>query len=300
VKNLQKVIIVLIIAMPVLIGILLLIGREGTAGRSFSAAVPFKRIGLVQIYGEITESSDYVRQLRLLRLDNTIAGVLLRIDSPGGAVAPSQELYAEVARYKAQGKPLIVTMGSVAASGGYYIASAANKIFADPGTITGSIGVIFTVPMIEKLEKKIGLEIRTYKSGEFKDLGNMNRDATEAEKKLIQNLLDDTHEQFISDVARGRKIKTDSVRILADGRIFSGRQAVTVHLVDTLGGYEDALDYLRKITGVSSHSRIVVKRQRVSVLRDFLTEELTRFVPFLSLARSPGMYYLFDPSKLKF
>jgi protease-4 len=293
-KNLQKWIIAAILLSPVLLGIILLLHKgDGTAGRSFSGTMPFKRIGLVEIRGTIIEGEEYIRQLQALRLDNSIAGVILRIDSPGGAVAPSQEIYAEVMRFRTDRKPLVVSMSSVAASGGYYIASPASKIFADPGTLTGSIGVIFTLPQYEELTKKIGIEFRVFKAGALKDLGSPYRAMTEQEKKFIDKLLRDTHEQFIADVAKGRGMSPDSLARYADGRVFTGKQAYEVKLVDTLGGYEDALDWLRLRTGLSRSAKVVRKMPTSSRFRDWLGEESSKLFPFLHQMRNPaGLYYL--------
>jgi len=273
VKNLQKWIIIAIILSPVLLGLVLLLNRgDGTTPRSFSRTTPFKRIGLVEVKGTIFESEEYVRQLKALRLDNAIAGVLLRIDSPGGAVAPSQEIYAEVMKYRLDHKPLVVSMSSIAASGGYYIASPAFKIFADPGTLTGSIGVIFTLPLYQELSKKLGIEMRVLKAGDLKDVGSPYRGLTDAEKRLLERLLDDTHKQFIADVAKGRGMNLDTLTRYADGRILTGKQAFEAKLVDTLGGYEDALEWLRRHTGLSKNAKVVRKTATTSRLKDWLGE----------------------------
>ena len=202
-RSLRKWFVAGIIALPVLIGIALFL--RSSRERDVSPYFSFRGIGLVQIKGTIIESDEYVRQLRSLRFDNSIAGVIVRIDSPGGAVAPSQEIYREMLRFREISKPVVVSMGSVAASGGYYIASPGTKIFADPGTLTGSIGVIFTLPLFQELAKKIGVEFRVFTAGRMKDIGSPYRRMTEDEKKFIDALLKDTHEQFIDDVAAGRR-----------------------------------------------------------------------------------------------
>jgi len=165
--------------------------------------------------------------------------VVLRIDSPGGAVAPSQEIYDEVGRVRER-KPVIASLGSVAASGGYYVASAANKILADPGTITGSIGAIMTVPYYAPLADKIGISEETVKSGRYKDTGHPLRKLTPDERTLLQNMVDDVLGQFVEAVAHGRNMTPLQVRALADGRIYSGTQALAAGLVDQLGGLESA------------------------------------------------------------
>lgn len=291
-KRLQTWIIVAIIFLPVCAGIAILL-RGGSGQRSLYPPVPFKRIGLVVIRGDITESEEHVRQLRSLRKDNAIAGVILRIDSPGGAVAPSQEIYAEVMRYRADRKPLVASMSSVAASGGYYIASPASKIFAEGGTLTGSIGVIMTLPLIQELSKKIGVEFRVFTSGNYKDFGSPYHSMTEEEKTLVRNLLKDTHEQFIADVARARGMSLDSLLRFADGRVLTGRQALSARLIDTLGGYEDALDWLRRTAGLPAGAKVVRRKAAASRLREWLEEESAALFPALHQIRRPaGLYYL--------
>ena len=289
-KQFQKWIIAAILVAPVFIGIVLLFHKDRDA---LSGGLSFKHVGQVVIRGPIMDSEEHVRQLQELRLDKTVGGVILRIDSPGGAVAPSQEIFSEVMKFRQSGKPIVVSMGSIAASGGYYIASPATRIFADPGTLTGSIGVIFTLPLYQELSKKIGVEFRVLKAGELKDVGSPYRAMTQDEKKFMDRLLQDTHEQFIADVAKGRGMDPDTLRQFADGRILSGRQACEIKLVDTLGGYEDALDWLRQKTGVSRTAKIVRKKQATSLFHDWFEEESSKIFPALQKIRQPaGLYYL--------
>ncbi|MCL2690119.1 MAG: signal peptide peptidase SppA [Chitinispirillia bacterium] len=260
--------------------------------------LPFKRIAIVRLEGVITDGDWHVRTLREHLNNKNIAGVLLRVDSPGGAVAPSQEIYREIAAYRAAGKPIVVSMGNMAASGGYYIASAADKIFASQGTITGSIGVIFTIPKYQELAKKVGIEFRVFKAGAFKDMASPYRNISESEAKLLQNLLDDTHNQFIEDVAAGRGVDPEIIRKNADGRIFTGKQAYENGLIDTIGGYAQALNYLREICGVSETVKPVEKRQQ-SGWRELLMESLTKSMPGVNaletISRPAGLYFLYEP-----
>jgi protease-4 len=293
VKLPQRILIFLLIGAPVITGVTLIVRRNQWPDGSRGAAA-FKKIGEVRVEGPIMDAESIVRQLQLLREDRSIAGVILRIDSPGGATAPSQEIYNAVWQYRSGEKPLIVSMGNVAASGGYYIASPARRIFAASGTLTGSIGVIMTIPLFKELSKKIGIEMQTFKAGDYKDIASPYRSMTPAEKKMIQALLDDTHEQFIGDVARARSLDVDSLRLIADGRIFTGRQAVAVHLVDTLGGYEAALSYLRSITGVAASSRVVNKKESSLRMRDWLVSESIRLFPQMYRVLAPiGTYCLY-------
>lgn len=210
------------------------------------------RLELVSLDGAITgaRSGQFgamaVRN-RLLEIesDQRIKGVLLAINSPGGTVAASQEVYAAVTRLRAK-KPIVVSMLDQATSGGYYIASAANKIYANPGTLTGSIGVILSSVNVKELFDRIGIESQTLKTGPYKDIFSPFRAASDQEKQLLQALLQNTYEEFIGDVAKGRKMDLEAVRKLADGRIYTGRQAKENGLVDEIGTYEEAVADLRK------------------------------------------------------
>jgi protease-4 len=251
-------------------------------------------LAVVRLEGEIFDAAWHIDQLRGYRTSGNVAGVLLRVDSPGGAVAPSQELYSEVAAYRAAGKPLVVSMGNVAASGGYYVSAPAYKIFASPGTLTGSIGVIFSMPMYQELARKVGIDFRMMKAGEMKDAGNPFRPMTDKETAYFQALLNDVHEQFITDVAAGRDTDTAAVRAIADGRVLTGRQAAENGLVDTLGGFAEALNYLGEICGVPASSKPIEKRPTVG-WREFLFESAQKRVPGLgALTRKAGLYYLLD------
>lgn len=282
-KNLQRILIIIILLLPVIIGLVLLAGAPTKIAPSSS----FKRLGLVRIEGVIFNSESIIKQLNDFRTDKSIAGILVKINSPGGATAPSQEIYHEVLRIKKENKPLVVSMGDMAASGGYYIASPAKCIFADPGTLTGSIGVILTVPLYKDLANKIGVQMRTLKAGKFKDIANNYRVMSDGEEQILQSLLDDTHDQFIEDVARARGIDRDSIKNLADGRIFTGRQAQALGLVDSLGGYLNALAYLREITGSGPGTRIVEKSEKFSNIREWFLESMVRIFPQLYTYLAP-------------
>jgi len=289
VKLNRRILIVLLVLSPVIAGVIL----QVFYAESDSAATGFKKLGIVRVEGEIFESESVVKQLQQMRSDNLIAGVLLRVDSPGGATAPSQEIYHAVSGYRGGDKPVVVSMGNVAASGGYYISAPATKIFADPGTLTGSIGVIMSFPIYKDLAKKIGVDMQTLKSGHFKDISNPYRTMTAEERVMLQQLLEDTHDQFIADVAVSRSLNRDSLEMIADGRIFTGRQAIKVGLVDTLGGYESALAYLRHITGLGPAARLVDKRETTTKMREWLYNEMMHVFPSLLRVLSPiGTYCL--------
>ena len=213
-----------------------------------------KQVGVVKIDGIIMESADWVKEINDFRDDAGTAAILIRIDSPGGAVAPSQEIYSAV-RKAAEKKPVVVSMGSVAASGGYYIASAADKIFANNGTLTGSIGVIAEFPRFNELLNKIGISVEVITAGKLKDAGSPMRELTKEERKYFDDLLKDTHEQFILDVATGRNMDLDYIKSLSEGQIFTGRQALDLGLVDALGTFDDAKNYILQTLELPKNTR---------------------------------------------
>jgi protease-4 len=208
------------------------------------------RIGVVELTGTIGDSRDVVGQLHELRKDRSIKAIVLRIDSPGGAVAPSQEIYRAVLRTK-KDKKVVCSMATLAASGGYYVASACDKIYASPGTITGSIGVISEFPHVQGLLALAHVEVDTIKSGALKDLGSPLRAMSEPERAYFQRFVDGVYEQFLDDVAAARKLDKEALRKIADGRILSGKEALAHHLVDELGNFEDALDGAAKLSGAT-------------------------------------------------
>ncbi len=237
------------------------------------------RVGIVEVTGSITSSETAVRQLRRFSEDKSIPAIVLRINSPGGGVAASQEIYSEVLRVRDKGKVVVASMSSVAASGGLYIAIACDHIVANPGTLTGSIGVILQFPTAEELFDKVGVQYETVKSGEFKDVGNISRDMREDEHDILQAVIDDTYEQFIEAVADGRGLELDSVRTFADGRIFTGRQAQGLGLVDELGDLQVALNSAAEMVDLDTPPETVraVERRRPSIL-DFVGRTLIDLV----------------------
>jgi protease-4 len=232
------------------------------------------KIGVVPITGVIRDADDITRQLIAFRKDKGIKAIILRINSPGGGVGPSQEIYSE-ARRTAKTKRVVASLGSVAASGGYYIASAADSIIANPGTLTGSIGVLMEFVRIEELLKKIGVEMQVIKSGEFKDIGSPSRQMTEAEKAMLTGLLEDIRDQFVTAVSQGRNMPQEEVRALADGRIFSGKEAKKLGLVDSLGNFQDAVDLTKRMAHIKGEVKLVYpEKKRRSFLWDLLFQDL--------------------------
>lgn len=208
------------------------------------------QIGLLNIEGMILDSRPTLKQIRYLENQEEVRAVLVRIDSPGGAVAPSQEIFSALMRLR-QKKPVYISMGSVAASGGYYIALAGQQIFANAGSLTGSIGVIMQTLNAKELLDKWGLSMEVIKSGANKDAGSLFRPMNPAERKLLESVIMDSHDQFVGAVAERRGLTKERLETLADGRIFTGRQAQKLGLVDQVGGFEEALSALKKQAGLS-------------------------------------------------
>lgn len=232
---------------------------------TFSHKVPLgEKVALIRVTGVIIDSEDVIDEIKEYAKDPSIKAIVLRVDSPGGAVAPSQEIHEEILKVK-QNKKVVVSMGTVAASGGYYIAAPADKIVANAGTLTGSIGVIMELPNIEGLMKKIGVETQIVKSGRHKDMASVFRSLTPEEKQILQSVLDDVHNQFINAVSEGRGIKLEDIKNIADGRIFTGRMAKDIGLVDELGNLQDAIMLAGKLTGIKGEPKVVTKKEELSL-----------------------------------
>ena len=256
------------------------------------------KVAVVEVEGVIgtevakgLDTADIVRTLGEYRDDPAIRAVVLRINSPGGVVAPTQEIATAVRRLREAKKPVVASLGSVAASGGYYVAVAADRIYASPGTLTGSIGVVMQLANVEGLLKKVGVEYVVVKAGAYKDVGNFARPMTPEERRILQSLLDDVYDQFIGAVAEGRGLEAQAVRGFAEGRIYSGRQAHGLKMVDELGGLEDAVEAAAKMAGLPGKPKVVYPRRRFS-LRDLFRSELglgpvSRVLPSLETLRTP-------------
>jgi len=241
-KKLKIVLFVIFVAAAISFLINLLLGK------SFKgigvAAKP--KVGVVKVYGVIRSSDKYLKLLDRVEKDKSVKAVVLRVDSPGGVVGACQEIHDKVKELKKK-KPVVVSMGSVAASGGLYISVPATKIVANPGTITGSIGVIIQTYNLRKLAQKIGVEVITVKSGRFKDLLNPFKEPDPEALKIVQQLIDDSYQQFVEAVAEGRNLPVEKVKEFADGRIFTGRQAKELGLVDELGSIEKAVEVAKRL-----------------------------------------------------
>jgi protease-4 len=252
------------------------------------------KIVVVEIEGVLTKSRPTIEKLLQYKKDESIKAIVLRINSPGGGVSPAQEIYQELTKLR-DTKYIIASMESVAASGGYYIACAAHKIVANPGTITGSIGVIIEFANMEELLDKIGLKSVVIKSGKYKDIMSPTRQISKEEQELLQAVIDSVHNQFISAVAQGRGIPKEKVVAIADGRIFSGEQAKEIGLVDELGNLQDAIKTATQMSGIEGEPHIIYpKEKRPSIWEILLGESLSTLSDFVD-AQDFTIGFLFAP-----
>lgn len=242
-------VVVIIFCLSLLIGLF-----SGSLGRG-------EKVAVVKLEGVITDTTELSKEFRDLEERDDIKAIVLRIDSPGGTVGPSQEIHSEILRLKKK-KPVVASLGAIAASGGFYAAVAADKIVANPGTLTGSIGVIAEFITAEDLLSKLGVKGYVVKSGKYKDTGSPLRKMNEEELGVLQNVIDDVNGQFIKAVAEGRGLKADYVRKIADGRILSGAQAKEKGLIDKLGDLTDAIDLSAELAGIKGKPEVVYMEKR--------------------------------------
>lgn len=253
-----------------------------------------EKVGIIEITGIITDSKSVIHNLKRFREDNSIKAIVLRIDSPGGGVGPAQEIFREI-RKTVGVKKIVASMGAVAASGGYYIAAGTDGIVANPGTITGSIGVIIKFVNFEDLLSKIGLTPVVIKSGEYKDTGSPVRKMTKEERKILQNFVDQIHKQFIIAVAEGRNMDQSKVEPLADGRIFTGEEAKNLGLIDRIGNLEDAVEWAGRMAGIEGKiSAVYAKKKKLPFLKYIIDSTLKDLANNLS---NPHIWggYLYRP-----
>lgn len=279
-----------------LLGVAVLFGIANLmAGNSMTGGGSGEKIAIVEIAGFIGDSRDIVRQIRSFREDNSVQGIILRIDTPGGAVAPSQEIYDEVLRSRTK-KPIYASMGSVAASGGYYIAAAAEKVYANPGSLTGSIGVIMAFTNFEGLMKKVGVRPEVIKAGKFKDTGSPARSMSKKEKKYLQAVVKDVHNQFIEAVTKGRNLSKQQAKELADGRIFTGRQALDLKMVDELGGLEDAISSMGARLGIDGRPHVIQEVERETLMEWLMKNQVPDSLKTATLTQDfPRLQFLWTP-----
>lgn len=253
-----------------------------------------EKVGIIEITGIITDSKSVIHNLKRFREDNSIKAIVLRIDSPGGGVGPAQEIFREI-RKTVGVKKIVASMGAVAASGGYYIAAGTDGIVANPGTITGSIGVIIRFANFEDLLSKIGLTPVVVKSGEYKDTGSPVRKMTKEERKILQNFVNQIHKQFIIAVAEGRNMDQSKVEPLADGRIFTGEEAKNLGLIDRIGNLEDAVEWAGRMAGIEGKiSAVYARKKKLPFLKYIIDSTLKDLVNNIS---NPHIWggYLYRP-----
>ena len=257
--KLTLIIIVLVVAFLVIFGRFFVKGGDRIGDK----------VAIVTIEGTITESEKIISQIHQHRDNASVKALVLRIDSPGGGVAPVQEIFGEL---KKLDKPIVASMGNAAASGGYYLACAAEQIYANPGTLTGSIGAVMQFVKLKDLYQKIGVEYRVVKSGKHKDIGNPQREMTIEEQELLQATIDDVRSQFIDAIfqSRHQKISREEIETLADGRIFSGQQAFKHKLVDELGSLPDAILGAGQLGQISGQPKTIQIKQKTSFLEQLL------------------------------
>lgn len=248
----------------------------GNGGEGLSLSSIGRKVGLVEIIGAIDDPQPVVDQLQRMRRDLGVRAVVVRLDSPGGGVAASQEIYEAIRKIREDGKPVIASMGGVAASGAFYVACAADSIVADPGTLTGSIGVILSFPNTEALFRKVGIKLEVIKTGKYKDVGSMWRAMTPDEEKLLEDVLNNVYDQFIDAIAEGRDLDREDILPYADGRIFSGDQAQTYGFVDRMGDLNDAIRLAADMAGIKGRPTIVRKEPRKPSILEFFDQKMNQ------------------------
>ncbi len=278
----------LVLGMGVL-AIFLIVSQARSTQWTFTSR---ESVAILEIEGPIFDARAPLKQLKTYSDNSSVKAIMVRINSPGGAVAPSQELFEELKKVREKGKKVVISMGSVAASGGYYIACAADEIYANPGTITGSIGVIAEFPNVEGLMDKVGIKFETITTGQYKDTGSAFRPMTEDEHKLLHEMLMDVYDQFVEAVAEGRGMPIEDVKKYADGRVFSGRQALDYGFVDALGTQNDAIKRAAELAGIKGEPRIIRKPRRRFLLGQYAEEMLRQFVPAARPTYTPVLYML--------
>lgn len=291
-RNLTIVLVVVGVALTlILAGLFLVVSLGGqTSGGSFGSLS--KGLGYIEVTGTIVDATDAVDDLKALETNPAVKGILIRVDSPGGVVTPSHEIYSEIVRIRDKGMPIIVTMGTIAASGGYYISAPANLIIANPQTLTGSIGVIMEFPQFTGAMDKLGVKVEVVKSAEHKDIGSPFRQMTDSDRALLQGVVSDAYSQFVEIVSTERKIPEDSVRKFADGRIMTGRQALAYGLVDTLGTFEDAKRIATAYCGLKGEPRLIKPAKKLRFwMRRLMDESMSQLFGGLTFPRLRYIYY---------
>lgn len=255
-----------------------------------------EKIGVVQVFGTIMAAEQTVEEIKEYADDNSIKAIIVHIDSPGGAVAPSQEIHDAILEARKK-KKVVASMATLAASGGYYIAVAADRIISNPGTLTGSIGVIINLVNFQELLGKVGVHPMVVKSGKFKDIGSGFRAMTDEEKAVMQEMINDVYGQFVGAVAKGRNMPVEKVKELADGRVYTGSQALKLGMVDEMGGFESAVKTTAKLAGIEGEPHLVYHEESYAVLKELLSQKMASKFDWIMNEVSmhkPGMYYLWS------
>ncbi|MBM3312975.1 signal peptide peptidase SppA [candidate division WOR-3 bacterium] len=270
-KTVIVLVVVAVVLSTVMAGLLLSLVAAGSGSDVAGLRSLRQGLGYLEIGGTIVDATETVRGLKALERNPLVKGILVRVNSPGGVVTPSHEIYEELRRVRDAGTPVVVSMGTLAASGGYYVSTPASRIVANPQTLTGSIGVIMEFPVLKGAMDKLGVKIEVVKSRVHKDIGSPFRDMTDRDRELLQGVVSDVYEQFVAIVSQERDLPLDSVRAFADGRIMTGRQALAFGLVDTLGTLEDAKRIAAALCGIEGEPRLIRPSRR---LRSWLFELL--------------------------
>jgi protease-4 len=286
--KLLTLVVLVLIAIPLLVGSLALVG---SAGKKIALESSKRAVAVIELDQPIMSSKETLDVLYREADNPKVQGIVFRVSTPGGAVGPSQEIYSAVKKLKAK-KPIVVSMGGVAASGGLYVSLAASQIFAQPGTITGSIGVILQFPNFQKVAEKIGVDFVTVKSGKLKDVGNSFREMTEEERAFLQGTVDLVHREFIQAVVESRKLEAAKVEEFADGRVIMGTQAKELGLIDGFGDVHDAaravFELLGKPLKADEQPQLIYPADKFGQFKKFLESAIS--LPILNQTR--GRYEL--------
>jgi protease IV len=297
-RSLFSILVVTVLTLMVITGLVLAVvsGGRGAGGLSLG-----DRIAVIPIEGIITDDREVLEQIRAFREDGSVKGYVVAINSPGGAVGPSQSIYSELKKLREEDdRPVVASIGGVGASGGYYIALGADSIFALPGSLTGSIGVIMEIPEIRELMDKVGVDMRTIKSAEHKDVGSMWRAMSASDSAVLNALVQDVYDQFVDVVVTERKLSREQLVPLADGRVLSGRQAQRGGLVDRMGNVQDAIASAGRMAGLGSDPKIMFPPEEKPTIFDVILGRsaagaLDRFMRPLNGVATPQLRYLLHP-----
>ncbi|MBX7137190.1 MAG: signal peptide peptidase SppA [Oligoflexia bacterium] len=288
------IVVLLVVVLPLLLSaIAAVVDNTSDSGSSHLS------VAVIEMNGMITDSKETLEQLHKQISNDKVKGIVLRVDSPGGAVGPSQEIFSAVQRLKKE-KPIVVSMGSVAASGGLYVSLAASKIYCQPGTITGSIGVILQVPNFTKIASQVGVEMVTVKSGKLKDVGNTFRPMTDEEREFLQGTVNESYTAFVQAVVDGRGIPREKVLQFADGRIILGSKAVELGLVDGFGDVYDAARTVFELAGTplkeTEHPKLIYPAEKFAEVKRLLgtVSSIGSMLSEASHASAPRMQYLMN------